>query len=905
MTTRDATPLIGVFSGVGDDIHDGDDAFCRIIGRTRAEFVESRRTLEPLSPPEWAEVDREALAEAARTGGFTTPYRKEFLRPDGTRVPVLIVFSYLGDASDQWLGYAVDLTPRTDRVPLTHPVKLTDPQPLDFYERLLDALVRDRSLLTAMLDGTNALIYAVDRSLRLLAANRAFQEATRRDLGVTLKIGAPVLDPEFASRVDSGWGQWYARAFAGERFDVVLPSPIDTVYELEFSPLLDVDGTIIGAVVVGVDITAEHRADEAAAQAAMVQRVAGQLGGVAGWHLEAADETVRLTEDLADLIGTPTAGPFSLESALAWYPSSIRDEVAAATYRCLTDGETFDIEVRFDVAELPFAQETHFGRETVWLRVIGEPVHRDGQVVAVNGAVVDISRYKSLELRLRELADVLESSSEAVVIRDLGGTVLHWNAAAEEMYGWSAAEAIGHHIADLVDDDDLDVFHDMTELLLDQGEWNGRIVNRDRYGRSFPVDLHVELIRDERDQPVRVFSIASDASERAELESRLARAQRLEAVGQLTGGIAHDFNNLLTIVIGSVELLAATGDEEQVELATMALDAAERGARLTGQLLAFARRQTLQPQVVDPVSTVQSLVHLLRRTLPESIEVRVVADPDVWSVSVDPQQLDSALMNLGINARDAMPSGGQLTFSLTNLPRRHDRESDTGQDADRDLVAISVSDTGLGMSDTVRERAFDPFFTTKGMASNSGLGLSMVYGFSVQSGGHAEISSTPGVGTTVRILLPRAVSPERSAGADEPLADAPEGHEHVLVVEDEPLVRRHAASVLRSLGYTVTTASDGRHALELLDRIDPVDLVFTDLVMPGGVDGYALAARILEIAPATRILFTTGHAGSVTATRADLSGIPVLAKPYRRLGIATAVRAAIDGPAVASTPVAE
>ncbi|MFC0389719.1 ATP-binding protein, partial [Muricoccus vinaceus] len=326
----------------------------------------------------------------------------------------------------------------------------------------------------------------------------------------------------------------------------------------------------------------------------------------------------------------------------------------------------------------------------------------------------------------------------------------------------------------------------------------------------------------------------------------------------LTGGVAHDFNNLLTVILGSSETLVESlgGDEELRGLAEMTMTAAERGAALTSQLLAFSRRQTLEPRVVEVGAVLGGLASMLGRTLGAHIALHLSSAPELWPALIDQSQLENAVLNLCINARDAMPAGGSLVIASSNL------EVAGGGPADGELspgryVVIEVVDSGTGMAPEVLGRAFEPFFTTKEVGQGSGLGLSMVYGFMKQSGGHVELASTPGRGTTVRMVLKAAAG----AAAPAPARPAREagGAERVLLVEDDAMVRTHVAAMLRGLGYTVTLANNAAEGLARLEAGEPFELLLSDVVMPGAMNGLQLAVRARQMRPAIGLLLTSGY----------------------------------------------
>jgi signal transduction histidine kinase len=374
-----------------------------------------------------------------------------------------------------------------------------------------------------------------------------------------------------------------------------------------------------------------------------------------------------------------------------------------------------------------------------------------------------------------------------------------------------------------------------------------------------------------------IFGTMFDVTERRLLEDRLLHASKLEAIGRLTGGIAHDFNNMLSVVIGNLDLLQSSldGNEKAVRRTRLAIEGAQRCADLTNRLLTFSRRQPLQTMIVDLQDLVPGMMELLRRTLGERIEVDFEADEGLWPVEVDPAQLEAALVNLAVNARDAMPDGGSLMVSMANRTE----ESDEAGEARGDQVVIAVTDTGVGMSAEVKQRVFEPFFTTKESGKGTGLGLSMVYGFVRQSNGQIEIDSALDEGTTVRILLPRAEKPEQSSAPVRALSPMPRrgNGETILVVEDDEKVRQVTVSSLRSLGYEVLEAEDGDQAVALLRHSGGIDLVLSDVKMPGSISGTELARRMREEWPRIKILLTSGY----IEAEEDIEQFNIIFKPYR------------------------
>jgi CheY-like chemotaxis protein len=375
----------------------------------------------------------------------------------------------------------------------------------------------------------------------------------------------------------------------------------------------------------------------------------------------------------------------------------------------------------------------------------------------------------------------------------------------------------------------------------------------------------------------------------------------MEAVGQLTGGVAHDFNNLLQVIVGNLETLQRNlpADSGRLRRATdHAMNGARRAATLTQRLLAFSRRQPLEPKPIKVNDLVTGMSELLHRSLGETIAVETVLAAGVWRTEADPNQLESALLNLAVNARDAMPSGGKLTIETANTRIDEGYAATQAEVAPGQYIVICVSDTGVGMDKATIARVFEPFFTTKEPGKGTGLGLSQVYGFVKQSGGHVKVYSEPGEGSTVKIYLPRLLGAESE---DDIVAEAiaPEGTraETILVVEDDDDVRAYSVDILRELGYRVVEAHDGPSALRLLERQPKVDLLFSDVVLPGGWTGAQTAARARAQRPGLKVLFTTGYARNAIVHHGRLdAGVQLITKPFTYAELAAKVRDVLDLP---------
>jgi signal transduction histidine kinase/ActR/RegA family two-component response regulator len=424
---------------------------------------------------------------------------------------------------------------------------------------------------------------------------------------------------------------------------------------------------------------------------------------------------------------------------------------------------------------------------------------------------------------------------------------------------------------------------------------------RDASGKSLDMDASFVPHRDEAGRVQGCFVAVRDVTEQRQLEAELRQSQKMEAVGRLTGGIAHDFNNLLSVIVGNTQLLTRAMHQSPrlLKQAETALKAAMRGAELTRRLLAFARQQVLEPRVIELNALVTGMYELLRRSLTGDIDIRSSLDAQVWPVKVDPGQLENAILNLAINARDAMPDGGIIEISSRNVIVEPDAEGPPGREALRpgEYAVLEIADTGTGMSPDILKRVFEPFFTTKDVGTGSGLGLSMVYGFVKQSEGHVSVTSTVGNGTTVHLYFPRTQAAlEKVSLTDGGTTDIQGGGETILVVEDNKEVRATAVEILGSLGYRALEAANGHQALEKFIQHPDIALVFSDVMLPGGLLGATLATKLRERCPGLKVLLTTGFTESSIMHRGLLDGsLEVLNKPYKVEDLARRVRAILDG----------
>jgi PAS domain S-box-containing protein len=522
-----------------------------------------------------------------------------------------------------------------------------------------------------------------------------------------------------------------------------------------------------------------------------------------------------------------------------------------------------------------------------------------GEIVGASKTARDITESKRTERALSQEVEerrrIFETSQDLILVTDTKGTFVQVSPSSMTILGYRPDEMIGHSAVEFIYPDDLEsTRHEMRSARRGQHMRNfeTRYVHKDGQAVTLTwMGAWSEPVR-------RHFFVGRDLTEKHAAEAQIRQAQKMDAVGQLTGGVAHDFNNILTVITGTIGILSeAVADSPQLSaIAKMIDEAAERGASLTKHLLAFARKQPLQPREVDVNGLILETAKLLHPTLGEQIEIRPLLAADAWTALVDPNQLTTAILNLSLNARDAMPAGGKLTLETNNIYLDEGYASMHSEVTVGNYVLIAVSDTGTGIPAANLERVFDPFFTTKEVGKGTGLGLSMVFGFVKQSNGHIKIYSEEGHGTTVKIYLPRATGLDQTDAEVQASSRVEGGNEIVLVVEDDALVRRYVITQIESLGYTTMEASNATEALNVIDNGDPIDLLFTDVIMPGPLNGRQLVEAALKRRPSLKTLYTSGYTENAIVHHGRLdSGVLLLAKPYRKSDLAKMMRMALDG----------
>ncbi len=701
--------------------------------------------------------------------------------------------------------------------------------------------------------------------------------------------------------------------------------------DLDYTPIADEQGRPAGVLATVIDSSARMRdrqereiALAAARESEARFRNVADHAPIIMWVTRADGRCVYINRAWTTQTG------LDIEQALDfhWFKAVHADDRAMAenAFRAATrDQMAFNLEFRL----------RHRDGGYHWATVTAIPRIDDGAYLGMVGSVFDIDERRRAEATLRDVNAVLERRvAEALAERKLFADIIDSTGTMVQVLGFdhcylainrAAADDferifglrphIGQHKGDAMGTrpEILSVMRDYWTRALAGEDFSVIQALTDQAGERRHYELRFSPLIAADGTPIGAYQFATDVSERlaaqeklADMEAQLRQSQKMEAVGQLTGGIAHDFNNLLQVVVGNLEMLDRLLPTEEHprarRAATNAMTGAKRAATLTQRLLAFSRRQPLAPQSVDVARLVDELSDLLTRTLGEQVTLDIHAVPGLWLAEADPNQLESAILNLAVNARDAMPHGGTLSITMRNARLDGHATMVAGPvphpTNPGDYVAIDVSDTGIGMDRATLGRVFEPFFTTKEVGKGTGLGLSMVYGFAKQSGGQVQIESKPGQGTCVSLLLPRFEGAVETVV--EPPADpggAVHGSETILVVEDDADVRAYSTEALRELGYDVLEADDGASALALLEAPEAsrIALLFSDVVLPGGMTGADLASAARALHPDLKVLFTTGYARDVIVHGGRLdAGVALITKPFDFADLAARIRAILD-----------
>ena len=736
---------------------------------------------------------------------------------------------------------------------------------------------------------------SLDANGRFLMVNEAWLETLGYDRQEVIgKWFGDFLAPEFVDVFRRRFPMFKAAGSVHSEFEMLHKNGGRRTVAFEGRIAHKRDGTFERTHCILQDVTDQRRAEEALRESAGLLRKAGELAHFGGWSVNLAERRCYWSDEVAAIHEVPPGSSPPIEAAIAFYAPEWKEKIEAVFWACARDGTPFDEEMGIVTAR---------GNRR-WVRMIGEAMRdASGAIVRVEGAFQDVTGRKEAESALRDSERrfrlLVESSPDAIVVQT-GGLFAYVNEAAMRLYGArDAGELVGTPYLDRYRADHVEAARERMRIVREQQvpapQMERVFLKLD--GTEVPVEVSAVPIQYRGSDGGLVFirditSRNRAAEEREKLREQLAQAQKMESIGLLAGGVAHDFNNLLTVINGYSQMLLgriAAGDPLRDKLEEIH-KAGERAAGLTQQLLAFSRKQTLQPRVLDLNQVVGGMRPMLARIMGEDVELRIELYPEAAAVDADPHQLEQVLMNLAVNARDAMPNGGTLTMATSVVEFGVAAARAPAGARPGSYAVLEVSDSGKGMDEETRRRIFEPFFTTKGVGKGTGLGLSMILGIVEQSGGFIDVESQLGRGTTFQIYLPRSSAPAAEETAPEGAA-ARGGKETVLVVEDQAEVRRFVTAALKAYGYEVIQAESAAEALRFCERESAAfDLLLTDVVMPN-MSGKELADRLAARRPGVKVLFMSGYANPATLSPgASGQGAEFIQKPFSPDQLAHKVR---------------
>lgn len=810
--------------------------------------------------------------ERSRLGEQIPPYEAVRLRSDGQLVRVVVTPSVVRSPDGTVIALAATYQDVTDR----RAVLEARTRLAAIVESCSDAVVAES------LDGT-----ITDWNA---AAERLFGYRASEAVGQSISILVP---PERKTEAEA----FQYRAFQNERIE-----PHETVrltktghrveVSLSVSPILDADGVVIGAANIAQDISARKRADADLRRSEELFRGAFEDTNVPMVVTDMDNRFVRVNAAFAAFFGYTEEEMLSLDLAAITHPDDMAESLAQREELMSFRATHFTMEKRY----------LHRSGKVLWGRTNVSLVRdADGRPVRYVGQVQDITKRKQAEetLRIRETA--IEAISQGIVLTDPtipDNPIVYASPSFERMTGYSPEEARGRNCRFLQGKEtNPDAIARLRRATLDGRAVTVELLNYRKDGSAFWNALSVSPVRDSQGKLTHFVGVLTDVTERRRLEEQYRQIQKMDAIGQLAGGVAHDFNNLLTVINGYSEILLDTlpPDDLSRESLVEILKAGERSAELTQQMLTFSRQQVLDPRVIELNRVVAETEKMLRRLIGADVRLAVCTEPSLWPTRADPGQIGQVLMNLAVNARDAMPRGGCLTIETQNVTLDADYVWSHPDARQGDHVVIAVSDSGVGMSPEVQTRIFEPFFTTKEAGKGTGLGLATVYGIVKQSGGHIAVYSELGKGTTFKVYLPRAESTDEVSLLSVGITAAPRGHETILLVEDDEGVRRFSRRALEGSGYCVLEAANGEEA-EVIAAAHhgAIHLIVTDVILPGGA-GPEMAERISGRRAEVKRLFVSGYTSEAAVRHGMLEkGVHFLQKPFSPSSLVHKVREVLD-----------
>ena len=880
----------------------------------RKQFIKSAAGAGHLMVPGWDSLDGCFCPEVVKSGGDVVV--SDTLK-DGQNPGDLTVRAYAGvpliTAQGQVLGAlcALDSSPRAWSDRDVHILRLLGASVMsEVQKRLAERAAHDLQL---RLVAERTLAHAVQQQMpvgfivaevpsgRLVSVNARMTEIFRtafkpavdlngyRELVGFAEDGRPLAPTEWPlARTIVG-----SESVSGEEIRIQRGDGTQGFIRMSSAPVRDSEGKVVAAVGIVVDVTDQRLAELSVRASDERFRLVARATNDVIWDWDLRSNSLVWNDAIETVFGHRQN---QIDPHIEWWHEHIhpddRERVTAGIYGVIDHGGAgWSDQYRYRRGDGTYAVVADRGYVT-----------RDsaGTAVRMIGAITDVTERTRSEAAIRFQAQLLNAVQQAVVATDPDGVVIFWNKFAENLYGWTASEAVGKRIQELTPAPFLrDHGNEIVERTAGGGSWTGEFLVQGKAGKAFPALLTSSPFLDDKGKILGLVGVSIDLTERRSLEEQFRQSQKMDAVGRLAGGIAHDFNNLLTVIRLNTEIIIEGLDpaDPRAEDVTQIRNAADRASTLTRQLLAFSRKQILQPRVLDLNSVVTSLEPMLRRLIGEDISISCTSKARGYVVA-DPGQLEHVLVNLVVNARDAMPQGGRITIETLNAELDENYTSEHSPVIPGRYIALTVGDTGIGMDKDTKEHAFDPFFTTKEAGKGTGLGLATVYGIVKQSGGYVWIYSEPGLGSTIKVYLPEVSAAAAFTSAGENPATikaAARGSETILLVEDEDAVRSLACRILQKQGYRVLAAEHGRAAMEIATHEGGhIHLVLTDIVMPG-LNGRGLVEKLTGIRPTIKSLYMSGYTDDDIVRRGFVEpSKSFLQKPFTSEALIQTVRKVLD-----------
>jgi PAS domain S-box-containing protein len=751
-----------------------------------------------------------------------------------------------------------------------------------------EALTKSHRFLTSLLDHAPAPIYVVGKDGKYRLVNRGWEDRVSKSREEAIGRTRSDLWPAKTAKAMTDIDQYIIATGEPIMTEESIETPTgQRLYKSVKFPVFDSAGEVDAVGGISIDITGVKRTEVALRDSERRYQTLTEVSPVGIFYADPRARCIYVNERWCEIAGISAEEAQGTGWVRALHPGD-RERVLDEWRRAWEESRSFKSEYRFERPD----------GEIAWVFAQGAAEKAaNGTVAGYVGTITDITELRRAQEGLSRLASIVESSDDAIVSCTNDGRITSWNSGAEKTYGYRAAEAIGRSISFLIPsdrpDDTLLILENITRP---ESVHNYEVLHVKRDGKSIIVSLTVSPIRDSAGVIIGASLIARDVTGRHQLQEELRQAQKMDAIGRLAGGIAHDFNNLLTAINGysDLTLMHLTEEDPLYQNIAEIRKSGERAASLTRQLLAFGRKQLLQPRVLDLNVIITEMNKMLRRLIGEDVELATHTAPGLGRVKADPGQIEQIIVNLAVNARDAMPEGGRLTIETSNVQEAESALVHAPDGVVRPWVLIKITDTGCGMDLVTMSRIFEPFFSTKGQGKGSGLGLSTVYGIVKQSGGHIFAESAEGCGSCFKIYLPMVDGVEETALARAKSSTESEGWETILLIEDEDTVRNLASQVLRMHGYRVLEARHAGEALKIAEgHDDAIHLMLTDVVMPK-MNGRQLAESLAPLRPGMKVIYMSGYNDDIVLSAGLGPRTAFLQKPFPPDLLVEKVRRVLD-----------